>query len=203
MATIASSWKNNDEKKTRFLSLDIMKWYLLCLLSTPPFHFIVRERQEMSGFRQWAWVMVSMSTRYRCVSFFPPASLPFLSSIRENFSFVEGRGGGRGKDNRSRRNERLWRAYIVCERQRTQHSATERRATATKRVASVLMPQLNRHLISLDRTAVADERNWACLGVRQPYYHESESRTAKFYGVRLRFSSWRCHDGFLTKTAYV
>ena len=100
--------------------------------------------------------------------FFPPASLLFLSSIRENFSFVEGRGGGRGKDNRSRRNERLWRAYIVCERQRTQHSATERRATSTKRVASVLMPQLNRHLISLDRTAVADERNWACLGVRQP-----------------------------------
>ena len=95
------------------------------------------------------------------------------------------------------------RAYIVCERQRTQHSATERRATATKRVASVLMPQLNRHLISLDRTAVADERNWACFGVRQPWYHESESRTAKFYGVRLRFSSWRCHDGFLTKTANV
>ena len=84
-----------------------------------------------------------------------------------------------------------------------QHSATERLATATKRVASVLMPQLNRHLISLDRTAVAHERNWACLGVRQPWYHESESRTAKFYGVRLRFSSWRCHDGFLTKTANV
>ena len=71
-------------------------------------------------------------------------------------------------------------AYIVYERQRTQQSATERRATATKRVASVPMPQLNRHLISLNRTAVADERNWACLGVRQPWYHESESRTAKF-----------------------
>ena len=95
------------------------------------------------------------------------------------------------------------RAYIVYERQRTQQSATERRATATERVASVLMPQLNRHLISLDRTAVSDERNWACLGLRQPWYHESESRTTKFYGVRLRFSSWRCHDGFLTKTANV
>ena len=52
--------------------------------------------------------------------------------------------------------------YIVCERQRTQHSATERRATATKRVASVLMPQLNCHLISLDRTCC---RRWAQLSV--------------------------------------
>ena len=95
------------------------------------------------------------------------------------------------------------RAYIVYERQRTQQSETGRRATATKRVASVSMPQLNRHLISLDRTAIADERSWACLGVRQPWYHKSESRIAKFYGVRLWFSSWRCHDSFLTKTANV
>ena len=77
------------------------------------------------------------------------------------------------------------RAHIVYERQWMQQSAAERRSTATKRVASVPVPQLNRHLISLGRTAVADERNWACLGVRQPWYHESESRTAKFYGVRL------------------
>ena len=95
------------------------------------------------------------------------------------------------------------RTNIVYERQRRQQSATGRRATATKRVASAPTPQLNRHLISLDRTAVAEERNWACLGVRRPWYHESESRTAKFYGVRLRFSSWRCYDGFLTKTANV
>ena len=40
-----------------------------------------------------------------------------------------------------------------------QQSATERSATATKRVASVLMPQLNHHLISLDRIAVTDEHN--------------------------------------------
>ena len=76
------------------------------------------------------------------------------------------------------------RAYIVYERQRTQQSGTERPATATKRVASVLMPQLNHHLISLDRTAVVGERNWACLGVWQPRYHDSESRTTKFYGVQ-------------------
>ena len=95
------------------------------------------------------------------------------------------------------------RTNIVYERQRRKQSATGRRATATKRVASALIPQLNRHLISLDRTAVAEKRKWVCLGVRQPWYHESESRTAKFYGVRLRFSSWRCYDGFLTKTANV
>ena len=83
------------------------------------------------------------------------------------------------------------RTDIVYERQRRQQSATGRRATATKRVASAPIPQLNRHLISLDRTAVAEERNWACLGVRQPWYHDSESSTAKFYGVRLRFSRWR------------
>ena len=92
------------------------------------------------------------------------------------------------------------RAHIVYERQRTQHSAAERRVTATKRVASVPRPQLNCHLINLDCTVVADERNRACLGVRQSWYHEKERRTAKFYGVRLWFSSWRSHDGFLKKT---
>ena len=85
---------------------------LLCLLSTPPFHFIVCERQEMSPVSVSGGVEAPTST-----------SEP---------------------------------AYIVYERQRTQQSATERRATATKRVASVPMPPLNRHLISLDRTAVAD-----------------------------------------------
>ena len=49
------------------------------------------------------------------------------------------------------------RAYIVYEHQRTQQIPTERRAGATKCVASVPMPQMNRHLISLDRTAVANE----------------------------------------------
>ena len=88
---------------------------------------------------------------------------------------------------------------FVYERQRTQQSATERSATATKRVASLPMLQLNCHLISLDHIAVANECNWACLGVRQPWYHETESRTAKFYGVCLQFWSWRHHDGFLTK----
>ena len=29
----------------------------------PPFHFIVCEPQEMSGFRQWVWVMVSKRWR--------------------------------------------------------------------------------------------------------------------------------------------
>ena len=50
------------------------------------------------------------------------------------------------------------RAYIVYERQRMQQSTTEYHATVTKCVASVPMPQLNRHLISLDHTAVVDER---------------------------------------------
>ena len=74
---------------------------------------------------------------------------------------------------RASASEREWWCRSADEHQWTcvhrvwaQHSATERRATATKRVASVLMPQLNRHLISLDRTAVADERNWACLNWR-------------------------------------
>ena len=165
MATIASSWKNNDEKQQHmFLSLDIisMKWYNYVYWARC--HFILscvsaKKCWTSASKREW-WCRSADEHQWTCV-------------------------------------------HRVHESQRTQQSATECRATATKHVASVLMPQLNCHLISLDRTAVADERNWACLGVRQPWYHESESRTAKFYGVRLRFSSWRCHDGFLTKTANV
>ena len=55
------------------------------------------------------------------------------------------------------------RTNIVYERQRRHQSATGRRATATKQVASAPTPQLNRHSISLDRTAVAEERNWVVL----------------------------------------
>ena len=50
-------------------------------------------------------------------------------------------------------------APIMYERQPMQQSAAERCATATKHEASIPMPQLNRHLISPDRTAVTDERN--------------------------------------------
>ena len=61
MATIASSWKEIMMKKQHmFLSLDIisMKWYNYIYWSRNHFIFIVCERQEKLGFRQWAWVMV-------------------------------------------------------------------------------------------------------------------------------------------------
>ena len=83
------------------------------------------------------------------------------------------------------------------------NAAKHGRASCSRDKASVPMPQMNRHLISFDRTAVEDEHNWACLGARQSWYHESESRTAKFYGVLLWFSTWRCHNGFPTETANV
>ena len=127
MATIASSWKNNDEKNNNFL-WTIFQWNDITMST---------ELAAISFYRVWAPRNVGL----------PPVSVS--DGVEAPMSTNE-------------------RAYIVYERQRTQQSATERRATATKRVASVLMPQLNRHLISLDRTAVADERNWACLGVPQP-----------------------------------
>ena len=83
------------------------------------------------------------------------------------------------------------RANIVYERQRTKQSATERRASATKRVASVPTPQMNRHLVCFDRAAVVDERKWTCLGKRQPSYHENELKAEPpncmtfFYGSEL------------------
>ena len=69
MSTIASSLKIMMKKNDIFLPLDIVSMksynYVYCLLSTPPFHFIVCERQEMSGIRKWAWVMVSCADEYQ------------------------------------------------------------------------------------------------------------------------------------------
>ena len=53
--------------------------------------------------------------------------------------------------------------YIMYECQRTQQIVTECHATATKHVDSIPMPQLNRHLISFDRSAVANERTTAVI----------------------------------------
>ena len=57
-----------------FFGHNLNEMIYLCLLSTPPFHFIVCERRELSGFRQWAWVMVSkrrqapVNVRTSCLS---------------------------------------------------------------------------------------------------------------------------------------
>ena len=64
--------KNNDEKSINIFLWNVIsiKWYMLRIISP----YCVRECQEMMGFRQWAWMIVSkdrqapMNVRTSCMS---------------------------------------------------------------------------------------------------------------------------------------